>query len=351
MKSGIIVFKILRIKIFLMRFSFDLKHNTVKITPQTQSDLFILEEVITPESFVTAKSPRSVKIKRDGQMVRAKSGRKEVVMKIQIEKTELKEKLRLTGKIIEAPDTVDKGYHTIEVEPGKFLKIEKEWKSWELDRIRSAQIRSEPVLVCILDDEEADFFFLKERYNHLLHIRANVPGKSFETKRADAKRKEYYKKILDKIKKEEKKVKKILVAGPGFTKEDIQEIIKSREKSLLDKLMINSTYQTGKLGLQELLKKGLLEKIGKMSRIEEETKAVERLLEEMGEGKAVYGDKLKEAIESGLELLLVSDKKIRDFEEILDLADETKTKIMVVSSEHPAGERLLELGGIAGLKY
>jgi protein pelota len=333
-----------------MHSSFDLKHNIVKITPQTKNDLFILKDVITPESFVTAKSPRSVKIKRGNQMIRAKTRRKEVVMKVQVEKIELREKLRLTGKIVEAPESVDRGYHTIEVEPGKFLKIEKEWKSWELDRIRSAQIKSEPVLVCILDDEEADFYFLKERYRHLMHIRSEVSGKSFETKKADLKRKEYYKKILDKLKKDEKRVKKILIAGPGFTKEDIQKLIKEREKDLLEKLMVNSTYQTGNLGLQELLRKGLLEKIGKMSRIEEETKAVERLLSEFGK-KAVYGENVKEAIESGLELLLVSDKKIRDFEDLLDIADEMKIKIMVVSSEHPAGERLMGLGGIAGLKY
>jgi protein pelota len=192
---------------------------------------------------------------------------------------------------------------------------------------------------------------LKERYDHLLHIQANVPGKNFETKRADAKRKEYHKKIIDKIKKEEKKVKKILIAGPGFTKEDIRDIIKSREKDLLGKLMVNSTYQTGKLGLQELMKKGLLEKLGKMSRIEEETKAVESLLEQMGkEGKAVLKDNINDAVGS-LQILLVSDKRIRDFEELLDKADELKIKIMVISSEHPAGERLMGLGGIAGIKY
>lgn len=333
-----------------MRSSFDLKHNIVKITPQTKNDLFILKEVITPESFVTAKSPRSVKIRRGDQLIRAKTGRKEVLMKVQVEKIELREKLRLTGKIIEAPKHVERGYHTIEVEPGKFLKIEKEWRSWEIDRIRSAQIKSEPVLVCILDDEEADFYFLKERYKHLLHLRSEVPGKDFETKRADLKRKEYYKNILNKLKTKSERVKKIIIAGPGFTKEDIQKLIKEREKELLNKLMVNFTYQTGNLGLQELLKKGLLEKIGKMSRIEDETKAVERLLGEVGK-KAVFGENIEEAVESGLELLLVSDKKIREFEKILDLADKMKTKIMVISSEHPAGERLIGLGGIAGLKY
>jgi len=289
-----------RIKIYLMLSSFDLKHNTAKITPQTRGDLFILKDIIVPESFVTAKSPRSIKIRRGDEVIRAKSGRKEVLMKIVVEKVELKEKLRLTGKIIEAPDTVDKGYHTIEVEPGKFLKVEKEWKSWEVDK---------------------------------------------------TKKKEYYKAILEKLKAKSERVKKIIIAGPGFTKENIQTLIKEREKDLLEKLMVNSTYQTGNLGLQELLKKGLLEKLGKMSRIEEETKAVERVLEEMGK-KAVLGDEIKDVLELGsVELLLVSDEKIRDYEEILDLADEMKTKIMIISSNHPAGERLLGLGGIAALTY
>ena len=74
------------------------------------------------------------------------------------------------------------------------------------------------------------------------------------------------------------------------------------EKDLLGKIMTKRTYQTGKLGLQELLKEGLLEKLGKMSRIEEESKAVERLLEEMGKGgKAVLKENIGDSIESGLE--------------------------------------------------
>jgi protein pelota len=334
-----------------MQSSFDLKHNIAKLKPQTRGDLFILKETITSESFVTARSPRSIKVKRGDQMVRAKSGRKEVLMKLQVEKVELREKLRLTGKIVEAPESVDKGYHTIEVEPGKFLKVEKEWKSWEVDRIRAARIRSEPVLVCILDDEEADFYFLKERYKHLLNIRSNVSGKSFDMKKAEKKKDEYYKSVLDKLKSKSDRVKKIIIAGPGFTKENIQTIIKGRERDLLEKLIVNSTYQTGNLGLQELLKKGLLEKLGKMSRIEEETKAFERVLEEIGK-KALLGEELKDAVGSGkIELLLVSDEKIRDYEELLDTADKMKIKIMIISSNHPAGERLLGLGGIAGLLF
>ncbi len=338
-----------------MRSRFDLKHDIAKITPNSKEDLFILKEVITPGCFVTAKSPRSIKIRREGELIRAKKGRKEVIMKIEVEKIELKDNLRLTGKILEAPEKVERGYHTIEVEPNKFLRIEKEWKSWEVDRVKSAERKPEPVLICILDEDEADFYFLKTRYKHLFNLTSKASGKRFDAKKAEKQIKEYYDKILNELKKRSKTVKKIVIAGPGFARENLQNLIKQREKDLLDKLMMEFTYQTGNLGLQELLKKGLIEKITKYSRISQETKAVEKLLEAINKNrKAVYGlEKTKEALENGLiDFLLVSDIKIREFEELLDLSDKMKCKIMIINSEHAAGEKLIGLGGIAGLlKY
>jgi len=334
-----------------MRSSFDLKHNLAKITPESQEDLEILKEVITPEALVTAKSPRSIKIKREGELIRAKTGRKEVLMKIKVEKIDLKEKLRLTGKIIEAPEDVEKGYHTIEIEPNKFLKIEKKWKGWEIDRIKSAERKAEPVLVCILDENEADFYMLKERYKHLLHLESEVSGKRYEIKKAEDKQKEYFKKILEILK--SKPTEKIIIAGPAFAKDNVLKIVKEREKDLLEKIIIEQTFQTGEAGLQELLKKGLIEKLTKISRVTEETRAVEKLLEALStSGKAVYGENVKNALESGLvSLILVCDNKIRDYEEVLDLADKMKVRIMVVSLKHNAGEKLLGLGGIAALLY
>jgi len=335
-----------------MRSSFDLKHNIGKITPESVEDLSILKEVLTPGNFITAKSPRSIKIKREGNLVRAKTGRREVVMKIELEKTELKDdKLRLTGKIVEAPEDVEKGYHTIEVEPEKFLRIEKIWKGWEIDRIKSAERRHEPILICILDENEADFYFLKERYKHLFNIASEASGKSFESKKAETKRNEYYAKILEELKKRSERVKKIVIAGSGFAREDLQNLMKQRSKELLEKIIIEFTYQSGNLGLQELLKKGLIERLTKYSRISEETNAVENLLENINKGKAVYGmEKTRESLENGLvSLLLISNSKVREFEELLDMADRMRCNIIVISSEHDAGEKLLGLGGIGAI--
>lgn len=333
-----------------MKSSFDLKHNLAKVTPESQEDLEILKEVITPEALITAKSPRSIKIKREGELIRAKTGRKEVILKIKVEKIELKEKLRLTGKIIEAPEDVEKGYHTIEIEPNKFLKIEKKWKGWEIDRVKSAERKVEPILICILDESEADFYLLKERYKFLLHIDSEVSGKRYDTKKAEEKQKEYFQKILEVLK--AKQANKIIIAGPAFAKDNVLKLVREREKELLEKIIVEQTFQTGELGLQELLKKGLVERISKMNRAAEEARAVENLLEAINKEKAVFGENVKYALQSGLiSLVLVSDIKIRDFEEILDLADKFKVKIMVISSKSNAGEKLLGLGGIAGLLY
>lgn len=337
-----------------MRSGFDLKHNIGKLTPESAEDLSILKDVITPGSLVTAKSPRSVKIRRDGDLIRAKTGRREVIMKVQVEKIELREKLRLTGKIVEAPEDVEKGYHTIEIEPDKFLKVEKQWRSWEVDMVKSAERKPEPVLICILDENDADFYFLKERYKHLFSLSSEASGKSFDSKKSEVKRDEYYAKILNELMTRSGKVLKIIIAGPGFARDDLQKLMKQRAKELLDKTIIEFTYQTGNLGLQEVLKKDLIEKITKYSRISQETKAVEALLEEINKsGKAVYGlEKTRDALDNGIiSFLLVSHTKIREYEELLDRAERLKCSIMVISSEHQSGQQLLGLGGIAGLLY
>jgi len=335
-----------------MKSRFDLKHNIGKITPQSLEDLIILKEVLTPGILVTAKTPRSVKIRREGRLIRAKSGRREVVLTINVEKIDLEEELRLTGKIVGAPEHVERGYHTIEVEPKTFLKIEKEWKGWEIDRIKSAERKPEPILICVLDDREADFYLLKERYRHLLNLSSEAVGKRFEAKKFEVKQEEYYKKILNELKKKFESVKRIVIAGPAFTKDTIHRLIKEREKEFLGKIMIESTFHTGNVGLQELLRKGLVERITKFSRVTEETKAVEILLREITKnGKGVYSfEKTKEALEAGaVELLLVSDKKIREFENLLELADKMKVKIMVISTSHENGEKLFGLGGIGAI--
>lgn len=329
-----------------MRSKFDLRHNLAKLKPETADDLVVLQNVITPGSFAKSKTLRSVEVRRGDEKIKA--GKRSVILKISVEKAEFHEttgKLRLMGKIIEAPEGIEKAYHTIEIGPFSFLEVEKEWKKWEIDKIKGAETKAERVLVCVLDETEADLWEIKERKRHLVHLTCSLGKASGVSTKP-----KFYSDIFNMLK--EKQTNHIVIAGPAFAKEELNKYIKEKDRELSKKIILDSLMQTGETGLQELLRKGVLERVLKISRISEETKIVELLLEEIAkDGKAVYGiEETKKALEVGaIETLIISDKKIREFEDLVEIAEKMKSKVMIISSDHEAGEKLFRLGGIAGL--
>lgn len=329
-----------------MRSSFDRKHDIGKITPENTNDLWILSGIIRPGDIVTGKTTRSIEIRRGEERVKTK--RRPVILTIIVEKVDFAERLRLGGRIIEGPEDIEKGHHTIEVKPGSFITVKRTWKTWEINKIKAARKKAEPVFICILDESEADFYLLEEKAKHLLHLTGGL-GKGGEKSRKP----EYYGNILSQLKKAD--TKKIIIAGPGFAKEEIQKLVKEKAKDIADKIITDSLSHTGEVGLQELLKRGLIERVVADSRIVEETNIVEKLLGEIvKEGKIVYGlEETKQALDAGaVKLLLVSDVKARDFEDLLEKAEKIRSEIMIISSQHQSGEKLLGMGGIAGfLRY
>ncbi|MBU3896664.1 MAG: mRNA surveillance protein pelota [Nanoarchaeota archaeon] len=322
-----------------MKASFDPKHDIGRLTPESLDDLFILKDIITPGSLVKAKTQRSIQVKRGDDI--EKVGKKTVLLTVIAEKIELTDKLRISGRIAEGPEDIIRSSHTIAIEPGMYFEVQRTWKSWELNKIKLAEKKQEPVFICILDDREADIYIVGERTEHKMHISGGV-GKAI-----DQKPQEYFGKIVSELKKAEMK---IIVAGPGFAREDIIKSIK--DSDLKKKITTDGLSHTGEVGLQELINRGTIEKIINDSRLSEETEIVERLLTEiMKEGKAIYGiNETHDALKQGaLETLLISDMKVREFEEIMDFAEKKSTKVMIISSKHQSGEKLLGLGGIAGL--
>ncbi len=329
-----------------MKSSFDLKHNIGKITPETADDLFLLHEIIRPGMIVTARTLRAVEVRRGEE--REKVGRRSLILTIHVEKTDMTDKLRLGGKIVDGPPEVSRGYHTLEVEPGVFLTIEKRWKAWEIHRIKAAHRRVEPMLFCILDDAEADFFLVTDSTKHLI----NVKGGILKKRTGESKKTEYYSTLLELLEKRSQGTTKTVIAGPAFVKEELYSLVKQRKKELLPKILLESTYQTGELGLEELLKKGTVEKIVEESQISEEVAVVEEFFTQLVEGgKAVYGEEKVRKNMGSISVLLVSEKKIREFEETVEEAYRNGLKIRVISNYHAPGEKFLSFAGIGAILY
>ena len=107
--------------------------------------------------------------------------------------------------------------------------------------------------------------------------------------------------------------------------------------------------------IREIIKKGILDEMATEGRIVHEMRAMNRVLEEIGKSSSLvtYGiNEVKKAAEAGaIEELLVIDNLLRkrDVETIMNLVENLRGKVMVVSSEHEGGKQLTALGGMAAL--
>lgn len=323
------------------------KEGIVKVRTETPDDLWHLEKVLEPGDLVTSRTLRKTTIKR-GQEIE-KGDRKPVTLTIGLEKKEFHKSthtLRLNGPIKSGPeDLVQLGsYHSLSIDINTILTIQKEWKTHQLDRLKKAKIKPSLLLICVLDREEADFAELKESGLEFLSSFSSVKHKDKDTLE------EYHKEIMDYLEGKQKDFQAIVLAGPGFERENILKYIKEKNPDLVKRIFLEHSNSTGRAGIQEVIKTSA-NRILKDTRIARETELVEKLLQEINkDGPAVYGKKeTMKAVEYGaIETLLVSEENIPDFEETMDKVEKQGGNIRIISSDHESGEKFLNLGGIAG---
>ncbi len=323
------------------------KEGIVKVRTETPDDLWHLEKVLEPGDLVTSRTLRKTTIKR-GQEIE-KGDRKPVTLTIGLEKKEFHKSthtLRLNGPIKSGPeDLVQLGsYHSLSIDINTILTIQKEWKPHQLDRLKKAKIKPSLLLICVLDREEADFAELKESGLEFLSSFSSVKHKDKDTLE------EYHKEIMDYLEGKQKDFQAIVLAGPGFERENILKYIKEKNPDLVKRIFLEHSNSTGRAGIQEVIKTSA-NRILKDTRIARETELVEKLLQEINkDGPAVYGKKeTMKAVEYGaIETLLVSEENIPDFEETMDKVEKQGGNIRIISSDHESGEKFLNLGGIAG---
>ncbi len=327
-----------------MKVLYNAKENAVRVKIETPEELVFLKSFISPGCVVKAKTLRSREIVRNGRKV--KVGKEKAVIAISVEKTELKENaLKLLGRIVESSSEAS-GYHSLSLTVGSEATIKKCWQRWEIERLRKLAAPAEKVLACILDEKEAWIYVIGdtvEEKGRILSAYSKFSDASLKSK--------YFWEIFSKLKEWKGK---IVIAGPGFAKDELKEFLKERNFEM-GRVFVDSLSHTGLAGVNELLKRKTLERVAKESRISRETEIVEKFFEELAKnGLVVYGrEEVEKALEAGaLEKLLVSTKLVEKYRDILEKAEKSKTELVLISSRHPAGERFYHFCGIAGfLRY
>ena len=334
----------------------DLKHGEIKIKVDEASDLWCLSSIIDTGDFISGMTER--KIKLGGSEDKSKIIKRIVHLKIQVEKIEHESSLRLSGKIVEAPDDIPKGdYHTFDLSDGTVITLEKKlWTKYSLKKLEEAvnnQIVN--ILIVAFDREEAIFAVLKSQgYEVLLDLRGDVSKKDMEEKKTN-----FYQEIYTQILAYNQKYlfDNIVIASPAFWKEYLLKEVK--DDTLRKKIVLATCSSVDDGTINEILKRSELKTILDKDRATRELKLVEELLGKITKDDAVYGlNEVNIKVGSGNVLkLLISEgfihkmKKENNYdvvENIMSVVEAMNSEVKLISSED-AMKKLDGLSGIAAI--
>lgn len=341
----------------------DLKNKTIELEVEDAEDLWHLYNLIDIGDQLCGYTTRELRIsKKDGSEERC--GRKRIYLCIEVEDfhfQNLAESLRIRGKILSCPEEIhSKGqYHTFSIKIGDRIRIiKREWLSFHEERLSLAEKKErQNAIIVTIDEEEAEVFLIKgNSIHHMVSISSNLPGKYLDEGKRSSERLSYLSNVAKEvIRLAEKEKAKIIIGGPGFTKNDLYSLLKNMNA------IIEDASSIGPSGVREIIKRGALSKIFKESLIIRDSKLIDELLFRLAKRPSMvaYGfDDVKKATERGAVLsLLISEKifKSVNLEQRLILEEMCKNvekyggKVYFISSEHEKGVQLLKLGGIAAL--
>ena len=332
------------------------------LVPESLDDLWHLSHAIEPGDTVSGDTTR--RIQRDDEQLRDTGGEREHIwVAIDVEDVEFARfanRLRIGGTIVDCSREDQLGHHhTLNVEEHTELDVTKRWKPDQRERIEEAVEATENPDVAIATVEEGQaHVHTVAQYGTEERATITAPTGKGEYARP---RSELFAELATILSRQD--VDAIILAGPGFTKQDALAHIEENYPELTDRITTVDTASVGDRGVHEVLKRGAVEDVQQETRIAEESALIDELMERIAEGaKAAYGpDEVAQAAEYGaIEALLVLDEQLReersgadeweiDVDRVIETTEQKGGEVKVFSSEFDPGMQLANLGGIAAL--
>lgn len=363
------LFKVLW-KVYRMRIvRKDIKHKSITVVPETLDDLWVLYNVIFKGDKLFAKTSRQKKIV-DGYAQTEKGKRISIFLGLTVERISWDQnlnRLRILGIICMTPEKISiKGlHHSLNIELNSKLRIVKEnWLKYQIAQIDEASKSGySPLIVMSIDDEGYCIAVIR---NFKVHIREEariiIPGKAHAELRTGEMGKLFKTAMTSLARIWSKKHYSIVVVGLGFIKDKFIKYMETKTKDLLSAILdVKGINSTGIAGINEALRSGILTKSLHSLRISQETEAVEELLKRLGKDKTTVTYGIAEVNRANLlgaiDKLLLTDTQLREVsdeeriirEKIMKDVVEKGGKVIIISTEHEAGDKLHSLGGIAAL--
>ncbi len=332
------------------------------LVPESLDDLWHLSHVVEPGDRVAGDTTR--RIQREDDQLRDTGGEREHLwVELVVEDVEFAKfanRLRVGGEIADCSREDQLGHHhTINVETQTEVEVEKVWKPDQHERVEEAVEATDNPDVAIATVEEG------QAYVHTVaqygtEERASLSGTTGKGEYARS-REELFADLTDVLGRLD--VDAVILAGPGFTKQDALEHVAEHAPELAELVTTVDTSAVGDRGVHEVLKRGAVEEVQQQTRIAEESELVDELTGRIAEGaKVAYGpESVAEAAEYGaVETLLVLDGHLRrerrgegewdvDVDRVIETVEQKGGDVTVFSGEFDPGQQLANLGGVAAL--
>ncbi|MCX8163703.1 MAG: mRNA surveillance protein pelota [Candidatus Micrarchaeota archaeon] len=334
----------------------DKTQNLITLLAQNVEDLWYISTIIEKGDRVEAISFRTYQATEESD-----KEKKKVQIVLEVEKVEFSKfssHLRISGKILDGKplEYLQLGsYHTIDLEPGYWIKIIKDWKDYHIERIKQAieQSKRPKLFILVIDEKKALFAkILGFGIEYSWEIEFKI-SKRLDSKTYVKEKQKIYQEIEERIEQQIKEENfSLLVAGPGFEAKNFFEYIKEKNKKLSSKIILEHCSYAERSGVVELLKKGIINKVIQQQQVAFELQQIEefKALLAKGSNKITYGyENIKKATENNLVLkVLLLDKLVYEtkIKELLEQLQNMKTKVYIFSSESEGGKELEAFGGM-----
>jgi protein pelota len=332
---------------------------TLRVRLETPSDLWRLSRLVRPGDRVGASTTR-----RDPEapeeVASAERTRRRVFLVVRAEQVEFhgfSQHVRITGPILEGPFDIGR-HHTLDLAEGDDVTLTKpEFTSGEravLDEGLSGK-GDAAILIAAVDWGDSSIVRVRGRaVEPIADVRRTIAGKRYAGSQAEKDRESYVAELLAILRREGPNATAIVLAGPGFLKEQLSRRLAEEDPALAKKARLVPTSEAGRVGVDELLRSGKASEALRGSVAAEESEFVERLVRALASGtRAAVGDReVTEAVDAGAaETLLVSDRRLTDpaLVPVLERAREGRARLFVVREEGEGGKRLAALGGVGAI--
>ncbi|TRM75041.1 mRNA surveillance protein pelota [Sulfolobus sp. E1] len=332
---------------------FDEKRQLMRLHVETEDDLWTLHIILQNGDKIIARTSRDVGLGKESRRI-------PMTIILKVEHTEFQEftnRLRIHGIIEDAPERfgIKGAHHTVNLDIGDEIVIIKDhWSKYAVDRIYKQAKSKNNILIVIVDFDE---YIIAIPYEQGIKILSEKNLKSISDDEITVERNA--EEVVNEIQSftDQYHPNAILIAGPGFFKEIIAKKLNLKNVNIY----IDSVSSATRAGLNEILRRDIIDKIMSDYEISKGIKYMEKALELLTKqpNLVVYGvEHVKNASEMGaIDIILViedmisntDEEKRIEIEKILEDVENKRGEVILVPKESPIYYQLKSLTGILGI--